>query len=189
MNLIAILIIIIVGLVIYILSRNSNTPDSDLNNFNKQEPDESVDTSEAIDTINTATRIGNIWGQISPLTSQIQNGMADKEIPEGGIFDPYIRGYYLGYIDNLIATSGGGGIDVSPHIVAEIFGIMYGAGFGDDNAGIEMLNECLKDRNDSKSIGGDSLFSNGFACGANDYKKFYEGGKPQNLSIYISEKF
>lgn len=184
-----VILIIIVGLVIYILSRNSKSSvsNSNSNAENAKKVDEPVDTSEAIATISTAKKMANIWSEITPLTTQVQNGLAGKEIPEGGIFDPYIRGYYLGYVDSLIAISGGGGIDISPHIVAEIFSVMYGAGFGDEEAGIEILNECLKDRNESKNDGDDSPFLNGFSCGTYDYKEFHEGGTPQNLSIYISK--
>ena len=144
------------------------------------------DTS-GIDLINQVSRSAQIMAAVQPIFDQINIGMGEKEIPEGGIFDPHIRGYIFGFINKLIEIKGGGGIDKNPHAASEIFNVMFSSPYEDDNEGSSMFNECLQDRNKAEENGGNTNFDHGFSEGESDYVLFISGTTPFNLSNYVDK--
>lgn len=144
------------------------------------------DTS-GMDLLNQVNKSAQIMIAVQPIFDQIEAGMGDKKIPEGGIFDSYFRGYIFGFINKLIKLKGGGGIDKSPHAAFEIIDVMFSSPYEEDNAGHNMFNECLHDRSKAEENGGNTNFDHGFSGGENDYVLFINGATPVSLSNYIGK--
>lgn len=161
------------------------TPKSQINSAEMQNTVSSTpEENEALNTINFMGRMSQVMESVSPIFEQIKIGTQNKEIPEGGVFDSYVRGYIFGFVNQLIESNGNGGIDANPGEATEIFDIMLGAPYSGGNEGVEFFNECLEDRR-NEGNNENSPFSKGFVEGSADYQSFSTGSYPTGLSNYL----
>lgn len=142
-----------------------------------------------LDDQDKLTHMFNILSQVEPISSQLGDGIGENEVPEGGIIDPYIRGYFLGYVNSLLELTVGGGVDEHPKEAFEAFAVLNGATYdGDMDRGAKAFNECLADRHTSSETESETPFDEGFSAGAADHKKFYAGSTPDQLKSYVENK-
>ncbi len=146
------------------------------------------DTS-GIDTINTMNQMAQIMDAVSPIFDQLKTGIGNHDVPEGGIFDSFVRGYIFGYVNNLIAFKGGGSIDKNPNAAMEIFNVMFGTPYTGGNEGAEFFKECLADRNAPESSHDNHDFTEGFISGKGDYSIIVDGQPIKKLSMYLNDIF
>ena len=186
----AIILSVIIAVILYLVLREKGSPEADATHKPdlSEEVNQSEMLAEASRAITTTLKMAEVWSELQPITAQMQIGIKEREVPKGGIFDSYVRGYLMGYVNSLLEISGEGGINRSPHRALEIFSIMFGAGFGNDQAGLDEFNECLRERSKPENSSADSLFMKGFQSGAIDYKKHHLGQRPESLSEYIDAK-
>lgn len=131
----------------------------------------------------------DMFSDLMPITQQLGDGIGDKEVPDGGIIDSFIRGYYLGYVNEYLKKLYGREIDAIPHKATEAFAILNGSLYdGDYERGVHALNESLKERNDNHNKGSDSAYSLGFKAGSLDYGTFKDGMSPCRLKDYVELK-
>lgn len=163
-------------------SSKINSADTRLNNITNET---TTEENEAINAINMMGRMTQVMESVSPIFEQIKLGTQNKDIPEGGVFDSYVRGYIFGFVNQLIESKSRGGIDANSSEAREIFGIMFGEPYSGGNEGVEFFNECLADRNAANN-GSNSFFSKAFVSGCMDYQNFIAGRPVMQLSNYLA---
>lgn len=123
----------------------------------------------------------SVWNLlVPPLGDQIRRGLEGRDIPTGGFFDDYVRGYYYGYVDRFMENAGQTSIVTNLSGAHELFGII----FGSVEDGETSLNECLMARADAiNQIG--APFHRGRADGSGDLEKLVSGETPRCLEAYL----
>ena len=134
--------------------------------------------------------LGNLFQamEFSCVRQQIVKAIEGKTIPEGGIIDSHIRGYFLGFVESYLIAHGIAGIDANPSATTDAFIALSGDPSGSSESGISMLNECLKERSIANNAGSNSPFERGFTSGSTDHNKWRAGQTPQRLFSYISDR-
>ena len=138
-----------------------------------------------MDTFESTYRIAQIMDALSPINDQLRTGVPDPDKVEGDVFDSYVKGYIFGYINNLIAFKGGGGIDTNPDAVTEILNVMMGSVYSGDEEGIKLFNECLADRRAPEGSETYINFHKGLLAGGSDHAIIVNGTPIHKLADYL----
>lgn len=147
-----------------------------------------VDLSELSNTLDVLSIHQEVLAEVSPISRQLQYITDNLEVPEGGIFDSYTRGYFFGFLDSLIEKKGGRGIDHRPDMATDILNIMFGAAYTGENEGMDFFNECLADRRTFKEHK-NSVFNKGVSEGKSDFENFVKGAPSTSMIDFASKMY
>lgn len=140
---------------------------------------------ENVKSFNAMINQFKISEDMSPIRRQLGAAIDGEIVPEGGIFDAYIRGYILGFVDSYLIANGLGGIDANPVATTDAFSALAGDQVSNDDNGIQLLNECLKERHVAESNGSNTQYGLGFLSGSTDCNGGFSGHEPMRLYEYI----